>query len=605
MAQRSTMNSPHQKPQKDVTIPFRTTSGSKVTVTISRDTWRRSTGWSTIAATKIGNRKANVFVKLISETALQLVHSIWQSEVAVPGIPTILHCGSTPELGCFYVSEAIDGTVLSELDAPYLKQVTDRGQVTSMWRTVSQRTTDTIVALANLGLMFPDLSPKNIMIAGTPPTSWLIDIDSSVPIGSTLNPTSFDNRFTLAAANKLLNPSAFQRAIKGVGTFIPLFSFRNAAKADLPRTQAALIGFSYFIRSILLAHKRNAPRDVLAEIANTKTSRKDTADITASLYDLPKCEKQWRDNLGRTDADQWIHCRELLSAVLRDATTEAPGEDVKKAVKDWLRIACRIDGRLSISERLARWPKRIDFLPPEIDSLDLIEAKERKAILMDLQMRSQTLRDIIQEWSRTRSWGIRESLSSRIHEINAPDLLASLKREEESLGDLESQWQTIRFWIDGLPELNKQLGQVVRLLRQNRRIESQHIIEQLCNSKFAEHPAVMDLKPCDDWGKIPWLNNAFLADLIELHIERKHAAMLELRSLIPEGRKPSTLLTEIDHLFSDFDETVSKGTALLRNCRLDSAASDFEKASFLVPDSSELRVLRARCNLALSTAGYR
>jgi hypothetical protein len=295
----------------------------------------------------------------------------------------------------------------------------------------------------------------------------------------------------------------------------------------------------------------------------------------------------------------------LLSAVLRDATTEAPGEDVKKAVKDWLRIACRIDGRLSISERLARWPKRIDFLPPEIDSLDLIEAKERKAILMDLQMRSQTLRDIIQEWSRTRSWGIRESLSSRIHEINAPDLLASLKREEESLGDLESQWQTIRFWIDGLPELNKQLGQVVRLLRQNRRIESQHIIEQLCNSKFAEHPAVMDLKPCDDWGKIPWLNNAFLADLIELHIERKHAAMLELRSLIPEGRKPSTLLTEIDHLFSDFDETVSKGTALLRNCRLDSAASDFEKASFLVPDSSELRVLRARCNLALSTAGYR
>jgi hypothetical protein len=596
------MNSPHQKPQKDVSIQFRTKSGSRVTVTISRDAWRRSAAWSTIAATKIGNRKKNVFVKLISETALQLVHNLWQTEVAIPGIPTILHCGSSPELGCFYVSEAIDGRALSELDAPFLKQVTDRGQVTSLWRTVSQRTTDTIIALADLGLMFPDLSPKNIMIAGTPPTSWLIDIDSSVPFGSTLEPTSFDNRFTLAAATKLLYPSSIQRALHGVGSFIPLLSFRNTPKADLSRTQAALIGFTYFIRSILLAHKRNAPRDVLAEIANSTAAPKNAADTTASLYDLPKREKKWRDTIGRSDEDQWVHCRELLSAIMRDATTEAPGEDVRKAVKDWLRIACRIDGRLSISQRLARWPTLIDSLPPEIDSVDLIEAKERKAILMDLQMRSQTLHDVIQEWDSARSWGIRESLSSRIQAINVSDLLSSLKREEEQLGDLESQYNFIRTWIEGLPELNRQLGQVVRLLRGNRRIESQHIIEHICSSRFAEHPAVMDFKACDDWGKVSWLNNSFMADLIEVYLERKHAALLEMGSLIPAGRKHSMLVTEVRQLFSDFHVLLSEGTELLRLCRFDAAAFYFEKASFLVPDSSELRVLRAKCDFAVSRA---
>ncbi len=582
------------KPKNDVSISF-LWNCHHVCFTIAPNVWKRDTVWHARAVAKAGDTDLRLFIKQLSQQSYETVKVLFERKQPIENIPPILHLGLAEGVGHFYVTTFLPGRTLAEIDERFLRTIVDRDQVAALWGGVAASLLHVIQALSANELFYPDLSPKNIMVTGSLPKAWVIDVDSCIPLKCPLEGQKFENRFTLSGANKVLGISEKQSVFSKI--------FRQRRTIDnAQRAQAALIAFVQFLLRVVDAH-RNEEFDVVLEALKGPRSPeldKDSPFERTRLL-LEALVESWKAKLKGNGSDGWAGCNEIVSTFAARIKEKPPSPEIESRIKDWLRIANCISARYSIAERLARWPPELDGLPAEVMSDDLEDAIAERRRLSDLLKKKDLIAEKVRQWKGSDCWYLREKIARSPLEIDVTDLISDLKRENEALESFVADYQLLQLWTQGLDELAGQLRDVVRRLRANDPITAGKIVDEIASSRYSEHPVIDDLAASRTWTATPWLRGSFLADVLEAQQQGQFMTLRELQSLLPASVCASAILTQYRFVQSSVSDLLSALENKLRDNRLDDASHDLGEVAVLAPDSHELRVLRAKRKVARLT----
>jgi hypothetical protein len=582
------------KPKNDVSISF-LWNCHHVCFTIAPNVWKRDTVWHARAVAKAGDTDLRLFIKQLSQQSYETVKVLFERKQPIENIPPILHLGLAEGVGHFYVTTFLPGRTLAEIDERFLRTIVDRDQVAALWGGVAASLLHVIQALSANELFYPDLSPKNIMVTGSPPKAWVIDVDSCIPLKCPLEGQKFENRFTLSGANKVLG------IIEKQSVFSKIFRQRRTID-NAQRAQAALIAFVQFLLRVVDAH-RNEEFDVVLEALKGPRSPeldKDSPCERTRLL-LEAMVERWKAKLGGIGSGDWTGCSEIVSKFVARIAEKPPSPEIEIRIKEWLRIANCIAERYTIAERLARWPPELDRLPPEVMSDDLADAIGERRRLSGLLKAKDLITEKIRQWKGSDCWHLREGIARSALEVDITNCMSDLKRAMEPLETLDADYDLLQLWSQGLNKLAEHLRDVVGRLRSNDQITAGKIVDEIASSRYCDHPVIADLAASRTWTATPWLRGSFLADILEAQQQGQFMTLRELQSLLPASVRASAILTQYRFVQSSVSDLLSAVENKLRDNRLDDASDDLGKVAVLAPDSPELRVLRARCKVARLT----
>lgn len=584
-----------------------TSNGRRYYVSVPESEWRESNGTFAIVSVEGCRDHPKAFIKIISQPAYTVMKKL--AELTCHGIPQILNVGELHDGRFFVITEYIDAVPLSELSTEDLREFEKRNQTDELFEKICRTVLDVCQSLASIGLFYRDLTPANILISAHGSRAWLIDVDSCCQLGESLRTAQFDQRFTLRYVRKI--ESGASSWFKQKFNFFAGGNFNSASASGAQIAALAFAAFLWHVRFVLDGDKpANAQQllrststkdeNFLAVISSPShsTFEKVFGQRPATTFSAEKIRRFVTASLHNSHGD-WDLSRVALGIIIQSARRSHCPQELINLADRWEFVYLSIGTPLSARDVLKQWPDALDESVRSCYSSELGETFANRDMLERSVHSESILRLLIDEWSNTKLWVVREGVCRRLFCDAGKQHVGHLHPSCPQAGRTRKAFQDIERWYGDFLQMKRTTQQAWRLIAEGLISKGMHAVQSYHDdTSWNTYPPLADLFQFDRWQEIPWYQPSLIERMVELRETHRFEGICRMSGLFPDFWRQPEVMREAFGIREEVAAILVKGRAARMGGKVELSRQCLNEARELVADcphvSLEMTATRAQ-----------